>query len=112
MDTFLIIVSIALVFFVIIDAIAAFLLTKSVRQSKHRYPALNERTLVAQTSFGAGVILAGLGMNRIFGWGWDNDLALMLLVLALLVKSTPGLIWLSFWAFGKFRPKDPDPLGE
>lgn len=106
-EAFTFIVSLLLIMFVVIDLAVAYLLTKSKRASRGIYPALNERTLIAQTSLLSGVLLATLGVNRIMELGFTSPMVLVILSIALVIKSTPSIIWLFYLTRGKFRPTEP-----
>jgi hypothetical protein len=105
MDLFEQIISLILIGVVATDLAAAFLLLRGAARSDYSIVALNERAFVALTQAVSGVILALLGVNRLLGWHWSTEVALVMLSVALVTQALPGFVWVSLYLFGKFGPR-------
>lgn len=102
MDTFRLIVSILLLFFFITDVAAAYLLTKTTARANYSLVALNERAFVATIQSASAFLLAALGANRIFGWNFSDEVALIAISAALLLQAVPSIVWLYLFLRHKF----------
>ena len=102
MDTFYAIISALLIFFVITDVSAAYLLLRGAVDTHYSLVALNERAVVATLQASSAAILGLLGANRLFGWHWTPEIALVMLVAALLLQAIPSIVWLLLYFKHKF----------
>jgi hypothetical protein len=102
METFLTIISAWLFIAFAVHAAAAYFLLKASKGSEFRINALNERGLVALVATVKGAALASLGGNRIFGWGWNDEIVVLILAGALAVGVLPSVIWLWMYFTNRF----------
>ena len=102
MDAFTYIISALLVFFVITDITAAWLLFRGATKASYSLIALNERAVVASLQATSGIILGILGANRILNWSLSEPFVLISLSVAMLLQAMPSLIWLILYFKKKF----------
>lgn len=94
MDTFYTIVSILLMAFVFVHLWASVMIGWVARQSEWKYPALNERFVTSIIQSVSAVGLGLLGANRVLGWHWSPEVALVVISISLLIKVVPSFVWL------------------
>lgn len=69
---------------------------------KHRWAALIDRALTAVILAASATIAAILGLNRVVPLGLPPDVAILLLVVAIVLVSVPAVLWLYAYLAGKF----------
>jgi hypothetical protein len=77
----------------------------------HRYPTirtLRERAVTAVILSTVATAIAVLASNRLHFTVITNDVALVVLALALLAVSLPNLYWLALFATGRLGPIDDE----
>ena len=93
MDEFLIFASVALIYFAVLAVICAIELAR-LAWTEPRIGAATERAYAA-LSAALGASIGGLlGLNRIFGWGLDNNVAIGSLVVSVALVGFPSVVWL------------------
>lgn len=103
MDTYTHIVAWGLIVFMFVNIFASWKLWTFAKDSQYKYPALNERFFSAGVKTVGSLLLAPLGFNRIFEWHWDSDIVVGVLLLAVMLHSLPPVVWLYYYATGKFN---------
>jgi DNA-binding transcriptional LysR family regulator len=68
----------------------------------NRRGALAERFINSVIRLLAGLIVAGLALNRLENWHWDNYLAVSLLYVVIVLNLIPSVVWLYMYYTDKF----------
>jgi low temperature requirement protein LtrA len=103
MDTFVSFIGALLILFMFINVAVSLKLFQFAWNSGWKYPALNERAFSALIKTIGSLILGFLGFLRLTGTLLPPDIAVAVLLIAIVLHGFPPIIWLWYCTTGRFN---------
>lgn len=97
------IISTLLIIFMVINVYATHKLYVLAKGSRWRIETLTERFYSAAIKTVGSFLLAFLGGNRLFDWGWPPEVTLVTLSVAIMLHSLPPVVWLYYYVTHRFE---------